>query len=87
MERQVDISFAHNGGSAVLLSSNTYDSHARWYDFATGTTTTQDPLAEKYHHLTPYLWCAANPITFTDPTGMAVFWHNGKVIGDDGIDD
>ena len=29
MERQVDISFAHNGGSAVLLSSNTYGRFGR----------------------------------------------------------
>ena len=64
-----------------------YDSKARMYDPAIGRTPTQDPMAEKYYSLSPYLWCAANPITFTDPTGMAVFWHNGKVIGDDGIDD
>lgn len=30
---------------------NLYDSHARWYDFATGTTTTQDPLAEIFWKL------------------------------------
>lgn len=28
-----------------------YDSKARWYDFATGTTTTQDPLAEIFWKL------------------------------------
>ena len=28
-----------------------YDSKARWYDFATGTTTTQDPLAENFGKL------------------------------------
>ena len=64
-----------------------YDSKARMYDPTIGRTPTQDPMAEKYYSMSPYLWCAANPITFTDPTGMAVFWHNGKVIGDDGIDD
>ena len=64
-----------------------YDSKARMYDPTIGRTPTQDPMAEKYYSISPYLWCAGNPITFTDPTGMAVFWHNGKVIGDDGIDD
>lgn len=64
-----------------------YDSHARWYDFAIGATTTQDPLAEKYHHLSPYLWCAANPIRLIDPSGMATFLYNGKIMGEDGLDD
>ena len=47
-----------------------YDSKARWYDSMIGRTPTQDPLAEKYYDMSPYLWCAANPITLTDPTGM-----------------
>ena len=46
-----------------------YDSQARWYAPQTGRTSTLDPMAEKYPHLSPYLWCAANPITLTDPTG------------------
>ena len=46
-----------------------YDSQARWYAPQTGRTPTMDPLAEKYPYLSPYLWCAANPITLTDPTG------------------
>lgn len=46
-----------------------YDSKARWYDSMIGRTPTQDPLAEKYYDMSPYLWCAANPITLTDPTG------------------
>ena len=47
-----------------------YDSKARWYDPMIGRTPTQDPLAEKYYEMSPYLWCAANPIANTDPTGM-----------------
>ena len=47
-----------------------YDSKVRWYDSMIGRTPTQDPLAEKYYDMSPYLWCAANPITLTDPTGM-----------------
>ena len=48
------------------------DSHARWYDPATGRTTTMDPKAEDYPAISPYTWCAGNPIRFTDPTGEAV---------------
>ena len=31
---------------------------------------TIDPFAEKYYQFSPYAYCAANPIRFTDPTGM-----------------
>ena len=47
-----------------------YDSQARWYDPALGRTTTMDPMAEDYPGISPYAWCAGNPVRFTDPTGM-----------------
>ena len=47
-----------------------YDSHARWYDPALGRTTTMDPMAEDYPDISPYAWCAGNPVRFVDPTGM-----------------
>lgn len=31
--------------------------------------TTPDPLAEKYFHISPFAYCANNPIRYTDPTG------------------
>ena len=37
-----------------------YDSKARMYDPTIGRTPTQDPMAEKYYSMSPYLWCAAN---------------------------
>ena len=49
---------------------NLHDFHARWQDYATCQFTTQDPLAEKYHALSPYIYCAGNPIMLTDPSGM-----------------
>ena len=47
-----------------------YDSHARFYDSMIGRTTSQDPLAEKYYEMSPYLWCAANPIKYIDENGI-----------------
>ena len=49
-----------------------YDFAARQLDPALGRTTTQDPLAEKYYSISPYTWCASNPIRNTDPTGCIV---------------
>ena len=48
------------------------DSKARMYDFIIGRTPTQDPMAEKYYHISPYLWCAGNPINFIDKNGLEV---------------
>jgi RHS repeat-associated protein len=32
--------------------------------------TTQDPLVEKYYSLSPYMYCAGNPLRYVDPNGM-----------------
>jgi RHS repeat-associated protein len=32
--------------------------------------TTQDPLSEKYYSLSPYMYCAGNPVRYIDPDGM-----------------
>ena len=47
-----------------------YDFAARQLDPALGRTTTQDPMAEKYYSISPYAWCASNPISNVDPSGM-----------------
>ena len=58
-----------------------YDSHARFCDSMIGRTTSQDPLAEKYYEMSPYLWCAANPIKFIDKNGKQPV----KYIDENGI--
>ncbi len=49
-----------------------YDQAARQYDPITGRFRSVDPLAEKYHPLSPYLFCVANPAVCSDPTGKDI---------------
>ncbi|MBR4886393.1 MAG: RHS repeat-associated core domain-containing protein [Muribaculaceae bacterium] len=50
-----------------------YDFHARQYDPVLGRFTTPDPHSEKYYHISPYAYCASNPLRYIEPTGMEIF--------------
>ena len=57
-----------------MNSLNMYDFGARWYDVAgVPMWTSIDPLCEKYYHITPYSYCAGNPVIFVDPNGEEVY--------------
>ena len=49
-----------------------YDFGARWYDMLVPHFITIDPLAEKYPSISPYVYCAGNPIRYIDPDGKEV---------------
>lgn len=51
---------------------DTYDYGFRGYYPAVGRFTTVDPLAEKYYGISPYVYCAGNPIMFIDPDGRQI---------------
>ena len=46
-----------------------YDYGARRYDPAYCQFTQMDPLCEQYPHLSPYVYCAGNPVRYVDPDG------------------
>ena len=48
---------------------NQYDSKARMQEFQIPHFTTRDPLCEKYYDLSPYGYCAGNPMIYVDPDG------------------
>jgi len=45
---------------------------ARYYDSWLSTFNSTDPMWYKYPHLSPYAYCADNPVNFIDPDGRAV---------------
>ena len=91
--------YLYNGKEFIEAHGlNEYDSQARMYYAPIMRTTTMDPLAEKYYHISPYAWCANNPVAFVDPEGRdfytpdghrfnSVFWRetNEPTINIDGI--
>ncbi len=61
---------------------NQYDFEARTLIPQIGLFTTPDPNAGEYPWVNPYLYCAANPIRYIDPTGKDVWKINeqGTVV-------
>ena len=59
---------------------NLYDYGARHMEPALGRFTSVDPLAEKYYAVSPYAYCANNPVKYTDPTGMWIKGTDGKPV-------
>lgn len=74
--------YLYNGKEFIEAHGlNEYDSQARMYYATIMRTTTMDPLAEEYYHISPYAWCGNNPIAFIDPDGNKVwmFDKNGNL--------
>ncbi len=55
-----------------LFDSVSYDSSARFL-FIEGSFTSIDPLAEKYPGVSPYAYCAGDPINHIDPDGESTY--------------
>ena len=51
---------------------NEYDYGARWYDPVLARFTTIDPLCEKYYSISPYAYCANNPVNAVDLDGRKI---------------
>ncbi|SEW16931.1 RHS repeat-associated core domain-containing protein [Prevotella aff. ruminicola Tc2-24] len=51
---------------------NTYDYGARQHDPVLARWDRIDPLCEKYYGVSPYAYCANNPVRFIDPDGRTI---------------
>ena len=62
----------------AMYGLNLHDFHARLQIPDLGRFDRPDPLCEKTPHLSPYLFCANDPVNNTDPTGMVVIANNKR---------
>ena len=71
-----DYLFTGKEQQGKLGASELYDSHARFMN-TTGRFLSMDPLAEKYYHLSPYAYCAGDPVNLVDPDGRKIYYADG----------
>ena len=65
---------------ATQPSSPFYDFEARMYNTVYARFTTMDPLAEKYYSISPYAYCAGNPVNYTDTDGTIIRDKTGAIV-------
>ena len=66
-------------GTPAAAAGRPYlDFGARLYDPRTAAWLSQDPMAEKYYGISPYAYCAGDPVNLVDPTGEDI-WD--KIFG------
>ena len=58
------------GGKEWNTTTSTYDFEARQMAPGFHRFTTMDPLCEKYYGISPYAYCANNPVNMVDPKGQ-----------------
>jgi RHS repeat-associated protein len=69
-ETQVKQPYKYNGKELDQMHGLNQDDYAaRYYDPAIARFTTIDPKAEKYYSISPYAYCANNPIRYIDFDG------------------
>ena len=63
---------------------------SRYYNSDLSIWLSVDPMADKYPSMSPYVYCANNPVKLVDPNGEEVgnyYDLNGNYLGNDKIDD
>jgi len=68
-------------GEGVAPGAPYLDFGARLYDPRTAAWLSQDPMAEKYYPIGPYVYCAGNPVNLVDLGGLSI-----RALGINAID-
>jgi len=73
LEPDGDNPYLYGGKERMALGGVRYsDFGPRLLSTASGYWGSPDPLCEDFRDLSPYINCAANPVRYTDPTGMVI---------------
>ena len=84
-----------DAASRFMYGSKEWDKELSLYDFSARyyapegavSFTTMDPLCEKYYNISPYAYCASDPMNHIDPQGDTVLVNNtGYIISNDDVD-
>ncbi len=65
------------GGKEWNAATSTYDFEARYLSPSFHRFTTMDPLCEKYYGISPYAYCAGNPVNRGSDGGCRCRWWSG----------
>ena len=67
--------YRYNGKEEQSLFGSAYSDYgARQYSASTGRWLSMDPLSENYYSVSPYTFCANNPVNFVDPDGRRLYF-------------
>jgi len=82
------LAYRYNGKEMETMNGlNQMDYGARRRFSWNPSWTAVDPLAEKYYSMSPYVYCAGNPVNRFDPDGMSFYYStDGTFIGEYGDD-
>ena len=73
--------YKYNGKELDMMHGlNTYDYGARQYNSALPLWDRVDPLAEKYYHVSPYAYCANDPVNYVDLRGDSITMDNQSIM-------
>ena len=75
-----DYRFTCKEKQLMFGNSNIYDSFARFQN-TTGRFMSIDPKAESFYHISPYTYCAGDPVNLVDPNGEIIKDPDGMVDG------
>ena len=59
-----------------MVNNSIYDSFARFQN-TYGRFMSIDPKAESFYHISPYAYCAGDPVNLVDPDGEIIIFING----------